>query len=534
MQKMKKFISKNWLILVLILITILRIVLTFNLPSFYINNLRYDDKLMISQLSAMERGKYLGKYNDVTMVKGIAYPIFLYLIRLTNMSYGFIITIIYISACIFFVNALRKIIKDKSVLAIIYIFLLFNPLSYSSDLFQRLYRNGLTIIELLYFLGIIINIITSKKNSVINYIFLGLIMSFMLLTREDNIWIIIVFAVLVIYKLYKEFKIKNVLKLSSAVLVAFIGLNIVSYINYKNYDIYTYNELTDSNFKDAYIKILQIKDEKKENQVSITKETLYKLSEKSEMFNLRKEFINDKYLKLAGENGEIYNGNIVWYIRAWIYQVNGFKNGKEANEYWGKLSNEIEELFQKGELEREFVIPSVKLNTPTIDEITELPKNFIDAIIYTTTYKNVKSFTKKDMEERSFAFDEKFKAYYTTYKDYHNAENIIDNNPIGFEMIRIVYMCFTVVFGIIALVIYVKNIKIKDKLNLLTHITLLVYLIILAGITYTHTTAFSSIRYCYLGNVYILQNLFILLNAARVYDKKRGNKNDISNNTSVQ
>lgn len=542
MKIIKKFINKNWFILLITIVALARILLSCNLPSFYINNLRYDDKLMINQSNSLNEGNYLGEYSDLTLVKGIIYPMFLHISNIFNLDYGMLLTIMYIIGCLYFVYSLNKIIKNKLILTIIYVFTIFNPISYSSDLFQRLYRNSLSIIELLFFFGTIINIISSKKDNIINYIFLGIITGTMFLTREDNIWVVLVYAILIIYKLYKGIKIKNILLLLTPVLVTSTLLNIVCYINYKNYGIYTYNELSNSNFKKAYIKILQIKDEKKIDKTSIPKSTLYKLVENSKIFNLSKEYIDIKYKILSQGTDEIYNGNMIWYLRFWIYQQNKFKNGEDANKYFERLSNEIDELFIAGKLEKEFVIPSVNIHAPTINEIKELPKNLIYAIYYTTTYKNVKTFSTKDIIEK-FKYNKDIKAYYTNYSDYHNAENIIDNNPIGYEIIRNIYKYFTIIFSLAAFIIYIKHIKVKDKLNLILHIFFIVYLTIICGVTYTHTTAFDAIRYCYLGNIYILQNLFIFLNLYRIYDKNRnvneskllesGGQNDFSNNSSI-
>ena len=518
MQKTKQFINKYWFILVIILITVVRLLLSCNFPSFYITNLRYDDKLMINEFNSLKEGNYLGEYKDITLVKGVVFPAFLYIANLLNTSYSMLLTIVYTCACLFFIISLKKIVKDKLMLIAIYILLVLNPISYSSDLFQRLYRNALSITELLFFFGCIVNIISSKKNRIINYLFLGLITGIMFLTREDNIWVVIVYGIVALYKLYKNFKIKNIIKVIVPLVVTAAVLNIVCYINFKQYGTYTYNELSNSNFKKAYIKILQIKDDEKIDKTAIPRSTLEKLSEKSEVFNLSKDYINMKYMKLAKENGQIYNGNMIWYLRYWLYDVNNIKTGEEANRYFETLSNEIDKLFEEGKLEKEFVIPSININTPTLNEVKELPKNLFDAIVYTTTYKNVKTYSTKDIEEK-FKFDENVKAYYINYKDYHNAENIIENNLGYIEMMRNLYKYFTIIFSVIALIIYLRNIKIKDKLNLLTHIVFLTYLVILCGVTYTHTTAFDAIRYCYLGNVYILQNLFIMLNIVRIYKK---------------
>ena len=160
------------------------------------------------------------------------------------------------------------------------------------------------------------------------------------------------------------------------------------------------------------------------------------------------------------------------------------------------------------------------MNMPTLNEIKNLPKNLVKAIIYTSTYKNVKTFSNSEMEE-IFTYDDSVNAYSINYVDYHNAENIIERNKTGHELIRNTYKYFTIILSVLALVIYLKNIKTKDKLNLIIHIILITYLIIICGVTYTHTTAFDAIRYCYLANVYILQNIFILLNLYRYVNKLR-------------
>ena len=73
MNALKKSINKNWFILLITIVALARILLSYNLSNFYINNLRYDDKLMINQSNSLNEGNYLGEYSDLTLVKGIIY-----------------------------------------------------------------------------------------------------------------------------------------------------------------------------------------------------------------------------------------------------------------------------------------------------------------------------------------------------------------------------------------------------------------------------------------------------------------------------
>ena len=496
-----KYIKKNWFIILIIVITLLRFLMSFKLPNFYIVNLQYDDKLMINLFRSIMKGEYLGRYNNFTLIKGIVFPFVMSFAKIFGINFSAFLTILYILSCIYFTSSLGDI-KDNKYLLILYVILLFNPISYSSELFQRLYRNSISITELLFFLGVIIRII--KYNKIRDYIILGFILSIMFLTREDNIWTIVIVFVLFLYQ------IKNI-KIIIPIVILVISLNIISFVNYKYYGIYTYNEINKSEIHKTYMKILKIKDYRKLDKVSITKETLHKLSDLTESFNISKKELDLVYKSLADDNGEINNGNIIWYFRKLIYDNNRFHTAKESEEYYKKLGEEIDKLT----LEKEFVMPSIYINTPTISELKKLPKDLLTSVIYTSSYKNVGTLT----NFKPYRFDPHTNAYIVRYDDYNNTEEIVKNNSILYEIIRQIYKYFTIIFSVISFIIYVKNIKKFDFINKILHIVFISYFIIIFGVTYTHTTAFYSIRYFYLGNVYILQSIFILLNMGRLFHK---------------
>ena len=516
-----KYIKKYGFI-ILIIITLLRFFLSYNLPSFFLSNLEYDDYLMVSQSNYLLNGDYLGTYLPNTLIKGIVFPILLTYSKITGISYSIFFTVMYILACIFFIYSLSSIIKNKKVLAIMYVVILFNPVTYSCELFQRLYRNTISITELLFFLGMVFKIISSKKN-IINYLLIGLIASIMLLTREDNIWVTIVLILLIIYKLYKNKDIKSILLGLIPFVVIIVNLNIVSTINYNHYGIYTYNEIKKSNFKNTYKKILQIKDDEKKDKVSIPKSTLYKLVDNCKSINITKEDVDNLYADFGRDNtsgyldGEIDNSAMIWTLRILLYQKNKFRNGQESEEYFKKLGEEIDEAFKDGRLEKELIIPSILIATPTANEIKEYPVNIIKAIIYTSSYDGVKTIDSIS----NYSYSKINKSYRVFYKDFRNVSNMVEKNSILYETLIIIYRYFTIILSIVSVIIYVLNIKKKDKINLINHILVIIYLAIICGVSYTHTTSFPAIRYCYLGNVYIIQNVFIVLNIYRFYKKKK-------------
>ena len=509
--------SETLFIISIIVIAIIRYLISYNLSSLYISNLSYDDKLMVNQMTSIVNGEYLGTYNDVTLIKGIIFPLVISFCRIIHISYSTLFTILYILAVTYFIKPFEKIIKNKYFMYVFYIIILFNPVTYSSELFQRLYRNSLSIIEVLFFLGVTIRIITSNdksKKRIINYILLGVITSIMYLTREDNIWTKLILLFIIIYNYLKDKNYKTVLIALIPVVVLTINLNLVSFYNYKKYKIYTYNEIQDSEFKKTFRKILQIKDDTKQDKVSIPRTTMFKLVYNTKTFNITKREINQYYKVLIDDTGEIYNGNIIWYFRQFIYKKNKFKDGRESEEYYKKLGEELDLAFKEGRLQKEFAFSSILLNAPTKNEIIHMPENMIKIIGYTTSYKNVKTIT----DFRKFKYDGGVDAYKIVNLDSHTTENIVEKNDNKYEIIRKIYMLLAIVLSPISIIIYLINIKKIDIKNLITTIILFIYLIILAGVTYTDATAFPTMRYLCLGNLYILQSIFIILNINRLYE----------------
>ena len=514
---MKNFIKKYWFIIIIIILSIIRFLMSYRLPSYIIQNLKYDDHLVFTQTNTLFKGNYLGIYSKYTLVKGIIFPLILTLIRHLKLTYSIGLTIIYILCTLYFTLSCKKITNNKIILLIIYVALLFNPLTYSAELFQRLYINTISIPELLLFLGILIRIIYDKDNKILNYILLGIISGIMLLTRNDNIWIYIILLLLFIAKIYKNIKIKNILKNIIPIFIVVILHLLLSFMNYKYYNLFTYNELENSSFNDAYSSLLKIKNDNQDERISITKDTLFKLSEKSKVFNISKETIEKEY---QGIN-EYDNGNMIWFFRYLVYKEFDFKNAKEANEYFKNLNNDINQLFKEGKLEKKPSLPIIYVSFPKSSEIKNIPSSLLDALIYTNTYKNVRTFTKNQINESdNFEYMSNYKLYDVKYSNYRYIENVIETNNFPYEFIRIIYKYLTIILAIPALIIYIINIKKKDNLNNILHIILLVYLIILFGVTYTHITSFHAIRYRYLSNVYILQSIFILFNLISFYNNK--------------
>ena len=125
---------KNIFFIVLVLLTIIKIFLCCFLPNFYIESYGYDDMLMMKLSDNISNGLWLGNYTDTTLVKGFFFPLFLSILRYINISSELGISLLYIIASITFCYITRDLFKNKNFSYILYLILLLNPVTFSSEI----------------------------------------------------------------------------------------------------------------------------------------------------------------------------------------------------------------------------------------------------------------------------------------------------------------------------------------------------------------------------------------------------------------
>ena len=155
---------KNKFFIVLVLLTIIKIFLCCFLPNFYIESYGYDDMLMMKLSDNISNGLWLGNYTDTTLVKGFFFPLFLSTLRYINISSELGISLLYIISSITFCYVTRDLFKNKNFSYILYLILLFNPVTFSSETFQRLYRYVLGPSQVLFLLSFLYGIYKIYKN----------------------------------------------------------------------------------------------------------------------------------------------------------------------------------------------------------------------------------------------------------------------------------------------------------------------------------------------------------------------------------
>ena len=521
MKVMNTLFKYKWIVL-LIILTLIKVILCSLLPMFYLERMTYDDHLMMTLTENISNGNWLGDYNNFTLIKGPFFPLLLSFFRFIHLPTGIGISLIYVLACATFCYIIRDQFNNKKILYILYILLLFNPISMASETFERLYRYAIGPAQVLFFLAFLYGIyknLGKTKQMLPHLIGLGLTVSTIILTREDYLFItvllIICFGLFIIKLKQKSFV------LLLAIIVMIIPIYTIKAINNHYYGKYIINELTEISFKEAYLNILSIKPEENIYRVSIPKSTIYKLLEISPTFKTLSNGIENLYL----ENDEIIDGYMIWYLRAIQASSNLNQTLQQADNFWSKVNDEINTAFKEGKLEKRFVFPSVYMSPPTPNNIILAIKRLPKTIKYVLTYDEVMTFDYQNLKSQSKTMIFDLPESYSNYSEYYSVllDNDLENtaqigtlsyNGVGgvCNTITLVYKGLSIiinVFGILSFIVLI--LKRQTSHLFLPNIIFICLSLIILGITYTDASAFDAIRYYYLAPVYSLLIAFSII-----------------------
>ena len=127
--------------------------LVYNLPIMAVPKGIHDDWIMVHLADTLRSGQWLGEYNSLTLTKGMFFPLYLAVINFLHLSYLNVTALLYTVGCMVFVYALRPLVPKQLPRLILYLALLWNPISYSLQAFQRVYRNSISYIQVLLIFG---------------------------------------------------------------------------------------------------------------------------------------------------------------------------------------------------------------------------------------------------------------------------------------------------------------------------------------------------------------------------------------------
>ena len=563
MKTLKKY---KWLIII-ILICIIKIIFT-SVQDINANiSLLYDDTLIVKQANSIISGNWLGEYNCLTLVKGAFAPLFIAFLNIIQVPFLVGQEIFYDISIIFLTLVLNKRIKNKKALVIISIVLLINPIMYCSELI-RVYRDGIYVSLIVFLIALTIGIFFNRKEKikkiVLYQIGLGLDLSAIYLCREEFIWIIPYLmgtVIITIWYILKDKELSNKVKRVSTYFIPICILTIsiltIMSINYKYYGVFQLNQYWGKEFKEAYGALTRIKVEEK-RKVPITREALSIAYKISPTFAELKDYLEGEEGKKwamcgDGDSIEIQGGWIHWAIIRAVESKGYYKDAKTANEFYKRVSDEINKACDEGILDS---YPKRVSNTGRFDfeDIINTFKKSIDTIKYQSQYYLVKikgsapRIINENDEEIVKTFQDVTNQNAISGDTYKGVKNKIKVNVLN-SILKIYKKINPILFwsSICISIIYIINNFIKKEKKEYVWILLGLwgmYYSRIFIITFTNVTMYTeAINISYLAPAYMIQILvsiltilLLLKNIDNKIIKKDRKKNERTNNinTSIE
>lgn len=353
---------------------LLRVLLSSRLPSYILPDMPHDDGWVISRAMYILKGQWLGPYDQFTLIKGAFAPLLLAFSGAAGVSFSTVNTVMYCFACVVFIIAVRPIIRNPLLQFLLFAVLLFNPISYALDTYQRVYRNGIGQWQILLIFGCLIAVYVRRqekgKDLAKWVIGAGLAFGTYLQTREDGTWIYpfvlgSIFVTSVVYWIERTGPLKKIAVFVLPVGIAFSLGGVVALKNYGQYGAPIVNDRGGGNFAkvagDLYAITPNPQDEKvyesgiyRDKYYNIYVSTMEKAFAASPSLNGASGAIRDAIRMWASwediKNGEVSTDHMLFALRDGVRSAGYYRSLPETEAYYAKVHEELKAAFDNGTL----------------------------------------------------------------------------------------------------------------------------------------------------------------------------------------
>lgn len=315
----------------------------------------HDDLLFVSQAHSLLGGNWLGEYNQLTLIKGQFYPIFIALGYLLGVPLLLFQQLLYGLAAVVVVWAVAPLVRNRWLLLLIFLVLVFNPFSYNYPAVGRVLRLGiyapLGMLVLATTVGLLVRSHHSLRHIAGWAVGCGLCLAAFWNTREESIWIApsLVILYLPLFWSLRRYQWRNGLGRLLVFLLPFIilgGLN--SFIVYKNDQVYGVPariELDTPEFKSAYGGLLRIQTEDWLQFFPVTHSARQQAYEASPAFRELEPFLDGPVGKPWMDLcvcTDLPAAFFIWAFRDSVAAAGYYKDGPTTLEFYRRMGEDID------------------------------------------------------------------------------------------------------------------------------------------------------------------------------------------------
>lgn len=355
----------------------------------------HDDGLFVELAENLIAGVWLGHGNDLTLAKGVFFPIFLALNTLIGVKYVTCLQSLFVLSGLLVIWVLRRMGLGKTGLFIAFVLFIFSPSTASLNA-RRLVRDGLYTALLVFMLAAafgLVDAIIRRKRAVLWAIGCGLALGALWVTREEGMAVVPALAVLALGAIVLSRRIAAALIAIMVVTISglVIPMTILS-LNYAYYRVAIVTEMQSEYFTHAYGALSRVKHDQWRQYIPVPKHVREKIYKVSPAFASLERFLEESTWIGAGcryiDPCDDLSSHFVWGFRKAVVRSRYYASLEDSRLFYQRLAAEVDDACDRGQLD--CLAPRASLVPPYRSEYREqLIATFFDAWRYLLSFEGL-------------------------------------------------------------------------------------------------------------------------------------------------
>ena len=341
-------------------------------PQFAVPVALHDDRIFLRLATYLLSGNWLGPYDQLTLVKGPFYPLFMAGVSKLRLPLTLAHNLVYIAAGWLFVRALRPLQLPGWIRASLLLGILLCPVLAGTNPFVRAWRQplwpGLVLLAVAGAIGLALRDGVRACWKAAWVLLAGSAMAAMWMTREEAIWTVPMLLLPLLYAGWRSVSSRSAPGhtpwLVAPVVLASLAVGVVSWKNYSTYGFWGIVELREDSFIAAYSALSRVEPHDLDRRITVTRAARELIYEVSPAFaSLRQEMeegVGAKFMKITQdrtdihgvEEREIAGGLMLFALRDAVGLSGQARSADSARAFYRRLADEVNSACADGRLPR--------------------------------------------------------------------------------------------------------------------------------------------------------------------------------------
>ncbi len=368
---------------------LLYLVVALHTPVMLFTSAPHDDNLFISLGRFLTQGKWLGPFNQFTLMKGPGYPAFLALSHWLGTSITLAHALLHCAAVLIFVAVAHRFMRSYLLSGLLFALLLWQPTSLSS---LRVLRDRLYFDQVLILLASLMWMLfaaRSNRERAAASAVSGAMLGWLWLTREEGLWLVPALAVLFAAGLLHARR-AGALRGFAMSAAIFLGIFAGAQIGFPAVNWWAYGkfigvDFKEANFRRALSALASVRSGETRPYILVTSATRKRIYEVSPAFaslagdlegGMGQGWVTSSCTMQPETCGEIGAGWFMWTLRDAVAHAGHYTSPEEASAFYGRIADEIKTACADGRLRcTQQLIPEMPAVT-----LAEMRKRLLDSI----------------------------------------------------------------------------------------------------------------------------------------------------------